>query len=63
MKKVLYHQENREPQEFVVLKERADGTVDIGPNDGPAVVTKCPITATPTPGSCTLVTEPEAPKQ
>lgn len=63
MKKVLYHQEGLEPKEFVILKQHADGLVDIGPEGGPAVVTKCPVTETPKLGSCTAIPEPEAPKQ
>lgn len=57
MKKVAYHQAFRDPQPFTVLKENENGTVDIGPVGGPAVVTNCPIVGVPEPGSCTLVKE------
>ena len=57
--KVFYHQEWKpdSPTLFSVLKKNQDGTVDIGPEGGPAVVTNCKITSEPKFGSCTEVKE------
>lgn len=49
-----YHTEKNAPHRMHVLKRNADGTVDIGPENGPAIVTNCPVTADPVNGSCTL---------
>lgn len=47
--------------EFVVLKKNdEDGTVDIGPEGGQAVVTHCSISEDRKPGTCTLI--PDGPE-
>jgi hypothetical protein len=57
MAKVLYHQEAREPKEFTVLKKHENGTLDIGPEGGPAVVTEVKVLDEPKPGYVTLIKE------
>jgi hypothetical protein len=54
MKNALYYQEDKPPVAFVVLKENADGTVDIGLDGKPAVVTSCVVSDTPLPGQCAV---------
>lgn len=59
---VSYHQHGVAPKKFAVLKEHKDGTADIGPEGGEAVVTGVPILKEPKPGHCTpFVEEPEKP--
>jgi hypothetical protein len=55
--KALYHREANEPQEFTVLKKNTDGTVDIGPENGAAIVTGCPVAKEAAPGFATLIEE------
>ncbi|WP_395753330.1 hypothetical protein [Prosthecobacter sp.] len=64
MEKVLYHQEFRDPKEFCILKKNPDGTLDVGPEGGPAVVTSVPVVTEPKNGHVTLlvVEEEEKPK-
>jgi|GEM_PF-6852813 hypothetical protein len=54
MKKVIYHQEHGD-KEFVVLAENGDGTIDIGPEGGVPVVTRCRVVETREIGCATLV--------
>lgn len=56
---VHYHQDSREPKRFAVLKMHKDGTVDIGPENGDAVVTSCVLLDAPKPGHCTPFEQPE----
>lgn len=59
---VLYHTEGNAPLLLVVLKKNKDGTVNIGPDGGPAIVTNCPIVDEPKPGYATVVVESEPEK-
>ncbi len=63
MEKAIYHQEGREPQTFNVLNKHKDGTLDIGPEGGEAVVTCCPVSSAPSPGFATIAhaVKPDAP--
>lgn len=54
---VTYHQHGVLPKKFAVLKEHKDGTADIGPEGGEAVVTGVPILKEPKPGHCTHFVE------
>jgi hypothetical protein len=60
MKVAHYHQENQAPKPFAVLKEHKDGTVDIGPEDGEPVVTKCQVVKEPKIGCVTFEKEKPA---
>ena len=53
MAKALYHQEFREPQSLVILAEHADGTVDLGHEDGRLVIGHCPVSDASKPGHAT----------
>lgn len=55
--KALYHTEGNPPLELTVLKKNKDGTVDIGPEGGVAVVTNCPLVAEAANGSASLIDE------
>ncbi len=55
---VTYHQEFREPKCFAVLKVNEDGTVDIGPENGDAVITRCVLLDAAKPGHCTPFAQP-----
>ena len=58
--KVTYHQEGGVDREFVILAKNSNGTVDIGPEGGPAVVTGVEIAESRTVGQATLiVADPE----
>lgn len=52
--KVTYHQEGGRDREYVVLSRNTDGTVDIGPEGGPAVVTSAEVVDSPAIGKVTL---------
>lgn len=58
---VLYHQDWCPPKKFAVLKEYADGTVDIGPEGKPPVVTECVVLEEPKPGHCTAFEDKKKP--
>lgn len=60
--KVTYHQENGEDREYVVLAKNQDGTVDIGPEGGKAVVTSCQISEKPEAGKVTAAKASEEEK-
>ncbi len=59
MKRALYHQEVGEPVPFAVLEEYDDGTIDIGPEGGEPVVTRCTVLDEAKPGHATLVEDDE----
>ena len=59
--KALRHQHGREPQEFDVLKDNKDGTVDLSRN-GELVIGSCIVSEDGKPGTCTLVKAAKAPK-
>ena len=61
-KKVTYHMPEGRSEVFSVLAENKDGTIDIGPEDGPAFVTECRVTETPEVGSATAI-NPEKPEK
>lgn len=55
MKAATYHQPASEGDRvFAVLKENKDGTVDLGPEGGEAVITNCPVVDEPEVGACTI---------
>jgi hypothetical protein len=55
MKTATYHQpESEGNRAFAVLQENKDGTVDLGPEGGAAVITSCRVTEQPEEGSCTI---------
>lgn len=58
--KAHYHQHGKHPQEYTVLKKHDDGTIDLGPEGGEPVVTRCPVAEEPVPGSATLITAKKA---
>lgn len=59
--KALRHQDGREPQEFDVIKDNKDGTVDLGHGET-VVIGSCIVSDVARPGTCTLVKTPKAPK-
>lgn len=40
---VTYHQESGEDRSYVILAENSDGTVDVGPDGGPVVISNCQV--------------------
>lgn len=58
--KVTYHQESGENREYVILAKHEDGTVDVGPEGGNAVVTKCEVSDEPAFGKVTLAKQSES---
>ncbi len=52
--KALRHQHGLPPQEFDVLKDHKNGTVDLGRN-GELVISSCIVADEPKPGTCTLI--------
>ena len=59
-KTVLYHAPFAQPQEFLILKENKDGTVDIGREDGTVVVRGCKVTDLAVHGHVTAQTTDES---
>lgn len=59
--KALRHQVAAAPQEFDVLKDNKDGTVDLGRN-GELIIGSCIVSEKPTPGTCTLIKAPSKAK-
>ena len=62
-KLVIYHAPFAAAKLFSVLKENADGTVDIGTADGPVLVRGCKVTDKPVHGHVTLQAAEETPVQ
>lgn len=61
MKTATYHQPEAEGNRtFAVLKDNGNGTVDLGPEGGEAVITSCPVSDEPKEGFCTI-DKPAAP--
>lgn len=59
---VTYHQESGEDREYTVLAKHEDGTVDVGPEGGAAVVRKCQISEIPEFGKVTIAKQIEEEK-
>lgn len=58
---VTYHlPDGRKPWVLTVLKKNADGTLDLAGEDGQLKVGKCPVSAVPLAGHCTLEVAPAA---
>ena len=55
----FYHALHTKPKELSVLKENADGTVNLGTEEGVLVVGKCPVAEAPMPGHFTFGKLPE----
>src|SRR5689334_1437119 len=56
IKKAIYHNaEGFKPVEDYVLEENADGTVELGNEDGDLLIGKCPVVSEPKEGCCSIV--------
>lgn len=55
MKLALYHQAGKEPKQLKVIREHADGTVDLGNELDNLIVGKCKVVTVPAVGCATLV--------
>ena len=55
MKTATYYQpESEGNRTFAVLLENKDGTVNLGPEGGEAVITSCRVVDEPEEGACTI---------
>lgn len=57
----LRHQHGHPPIEFFILNANADGTIDLGDEEGNLVIGKCKVSDTPQPGFATLVGDSKLP--
>lgn len=58
MKKARYCQDENVSQELYVIKENANGTIDLGDANGTPIVTSCPVSKDLKVGHATLIPEP-----
>jgi hypothetical protein len=54
----LYHQKDRKPVRYHVLKQHEDGTVELGAEKASGSAVRCLVSKEPQPGFATLEQEP-----
>jgi len=63
MKTATYHQASGDSKELIVLEEHEDKTVNLGHENGAAVVTNCRVTDGVVVGACTIIAPKKAAKK
>ena len=63
MKTATYHQASGDSKELIVLEENDDKTVNLGLENGVAIVTGCRVTDGVEVGACTIIAPKQAAKK